>query len=91
MRLLAVGLPLSFCFSIRDASRGVRVKLRKMEAIVTDTMVKPRALKALPIIPDVVAMGMKTARLVSVDASTAIKISFVPSSAALRMFFPSLR
>ena len=63
-------------------SMGSNVKLTNMEISTAATMVMPNSWKNLPMMPPIKPMGMKTATMDRVVASTARPISCVPSNEA---------
>jgi hypothetical protein len=63
-------------------SMGSSVKLTNIEISTAATMVMPNSWKNLPMMPPMKPMGMNTATIDSVVASTARPISCVPSMAA---------
>ncbi len=69
-------------FEKREESIGSSVKATKSEITTAAEMVMPNWRKNCPTMPLMKAMGMKTATMVIVVASTDSAISLVPSSAA---------
>ena len=63
-------------------SMGSSVKLTNIEIITAATMVMPNSWKNLPMMPPMKPIGMNTATMDRVVASTARPISCVPSIAA---------
>ena len=65
-----------------DESIGSSVKLTNIEISTAATMVMPNSWKNLPMMPPMKPIGMNTATIEKVVASTARPISSVPSIAA---------
>ena len=59
------------------------------DANIKDAIVRQKSLNIIPAMPPVIASGTKTASVVSVDASTELVTSFVPSTHALIRSWPS--
>ena len=65
-----------------DESIGSSVKLTNIEISTAATIVMPNSWKNLPMMPPMKPIGMNTATIEKVVASTARPISSVPSIAA---------
>ncbi|OPZ71835.1 MAG: hypothetical protein BWY83_00954 [bacterium ADurb.Bin478] len=71
---------------MREASEGIRVKATTSEMVSEKQMVITMSRKSMPAMPGTKSTGMKTTRVVRVEAVTAMPTSCAPLLAASRSF-----